>query len=190
MTRSKVKSRSHHDIAHLQPPTNVPTRYQLPTPYVQFPRYNRTKFYRSTSLQLCQRPTQGPYQVSTSYILWFPRYSPDKVFKLNFTVTRSKVKSRSHHDIAHLHPLTNVPIKYQLPTPYGFRDTARTNFFPLPIHPNTCLPIRIPWIKTTSHITSTYRHILLYNIKCGENSCTVCYLLLKKCFNRLLEILL
>ena len=37
-------------------------------------------------------------------------------------MARSKVKSRSHHDIAHLHPLTNVPTKYQLPTPYGFRD--------------------------------------------------------------------
>ena len=40
-----------------------------------------------------------------------------------------KVKSRSHHDAAHLHPLTNVPSKYQLPTPYGFRDTARTRFY-------------------------------------------------------------
>ena len=32
---------------------------------------------------------------------------------------RSKVKSRSDHDVAQLHPLTNVPTKYQLPTPYG-----------------------------------------------------------------------
>ena len=31
--RSNVKSRSNHDIAHLQPPTIVPTKYQLPTPY-------------------------------------------------------------------------------------------------------------------------------------------------------------
>ena len=31
-----------------------------------------------------------------------------------------KVKSSLDHDVAHLHPLTNVPIKYQLPTPYGF----------------------------------------------------------------------
>ena len=31
-----------------------------------------------------------------------------------------KVKSRSDHDVAHLHPPTNVPAKYQLPTPYGF----------------------------------------------------------------------
>ena len=27
----KVKSRSHHDAAHLQPLTNVPTKYELPT---------------------------------------------------------------------------------------------------------------------------------------------------------------
>ena len=43
-------------------------------------------------------------------------------------MARSKVESRSDHDIAHLHPLTNVPTKYQLPTPYGFRDTAWTRF--------------------------------------------------------------
>ena len=34
MTRSKVKSRSHYDIAHLQPQTNVPTKYQLPTSFL------------------------------------------------------------------------------------------------------------------------------------------------------------
>ena len=43
-------------------------------------------------------------------------------------MARSKVKSRSDHDVAHLHPLTNVPSKYQLPTPYGFRDIVRTRF--------------------------------------------------------------
>ena len=37
-------------------------------------------------------------------------------------MARSKVKSRLHHDIVHLHPLTNVPTKYQLPTPYGFQE--------------------------------------------------------------------
>ena len=40
-----------------------------------------------------------------------------------------KVKSRSDHDVAHLHPLTNINTKYQLPTPYGFRDIARTIFY-------------------------------------------------------------
>ena len=34
-------------------------------------------------------------------------------------MTRTKVKSRSHHDISHLQPLTNIPTKYQLPTPLG-----------------------------------------------------------------------
>ena len=45
------------------------------------------------------------------------------------TTTRSKVKSRSHHDAANLQPLTNVPTKHQLPIPYGFQDIARTRFF-------------------------------------------------------------
>ena len=44
-------------------------------------------------------------------------------------MARSKVKSRSDHDAAQLHPLTNVPTKYKLPTPYGFRDIARTKFY-------------------------------------------------------------
>ena len=30
-----------------------------------------------------------------------------------------KVKSWSDHNVAHLHSLTNVPTKYQLPTPYA-----------------------------------------------------------------------
>ena len=93
-------------------------------------------------------PNQYPYQVSTSYTLQFPRYSPDKILKVKVTTARSKVKSRSHHDVAHLHPLTNVPTKYQLPAPYGFQDiartiifklkvtTAQTNFFP-PAHRDT-----------------------------------------------------
>ena len=85
MARSKVKSRSDYDVAHLHPGTYVP-----------------------------------PYQVSTSYTLQFLRYSPDKIFKLKVTAARSKVKSWSDHDAAHLHFLTNVPNKYELPTPYGF----------------------------------------------------------------------
>ena len=44
-------------------------------------------------------------------------------------MARSKVKLWSHQDVAQLHPLTNVPTKYQLPTPYGFRDIARTRFY-------------------------------------------------------------
>ena len=43
-------------------------------------------------------------------------------------MARSKVKSRSHHDVTGLYPLTKVSTKYQLPTPYGSRDIPRTNF--------------------------------------------------------------
>ena len=50
-------------------------------------------------------------------------------FKGQVTTTRSKVKSRSHRDAVHLQPLTNVPTKHQLPTPYGFQDIARTRFY-------------------------------------------------------------
>ena len=85
-TRSKVKSRSHHDIAYLQHP-NI-------------------------------------YQIPTSYTLQLQRYCPEKILKVTVTTARSKIKSKSHHDIAHLQPQTNVPTKYQLPTPYGFRDIA------------------------------------------------------------------
>ena len=49
MARSKVKSRSHNDLAYLQPPTNVPTKYQLPGPY-GFHDIALTRFYRSRSL--------------------------------------------------------------------------------------------------------------------------------------------
>ena len=139
--RSNIKSRSHHDIAHLQPPTNVPTKYQLPTPYA-FWDIVRTTFYRSRSLRQSQRSNQVtpwrctptppklcPYQVSTSYTLQFPRYSPDKLLYVKITTARSKVKSRSHHDVAHLHPLTTVPNKYQLPTPCSFPDIAPTKFY-------------------------------------------------------------
>ena len=40
-----------------------------------------------------------------------------------------KVKSRSHHDILHLHTLANVPTQYQLPTHYGFQDIPQTRFY-------------------------------------------------------------
>ena len=72
---------------------------------------------------------QSPYQVSAFYTLWNPRNSLDKIFKLMVTITRSKVKSRSHHDVAHLQPLTNTRTKNQHPTPYGFRDIAQTRFY-------------------------------------------------------------
>ena len=74
-------------------------------------------------------PNQCSYQIWTSYTLRFPRYGPDKIFKVKVTTARSRVKSRSNYDEAQLHFLTNVPTKYELPTPYSFWDMARTRFF-------------------------------------------------------------
>ena len=77
----KVKSRSRHNVAHLHRVTNVPTKYQLPTPY-GFQDIAWTKFYRSRLLWQGQKSSQGqtmhtyipnqcPYQVSTSYTYGF-----------------------------------------------------------------------------------------------------------------------
>ena len=128
MTKSShVVTALHHNVAHLHLLSNVPTMYQLPTPY-GLGDIARTRFYRSRSLQqghlhpLTNVPTK--YQVPM-YTLQFLRYSLDKILWVKVTTARSKVKSRSHHDIAHLHPLINIPTKYQLSTPYGFCDTAR-----------------------------------------------------------------
>ena len=40
-----------------------------------------------------------------------------KILKVTVTTAGSKVKARSHHDAAHLQPISNVPTKYQPPTP-------------------------------------------------------------------------
>ena len=60
-----------------------------------------------------------PTNVHAKYQLPTPFCFRD-IARTRFYSTRSKVKSRSHHDVAHLQPLTNVPTKYQLPTPYGY----------------------------------------------------------------------
>ena len=52
-----------------------------------------------------------------------------RFFKVKGIMARLKVKSRSNYDIAQLYPLTNVPTKYQLPTPFGFRDMAWNKIF-------------------------------------------------------------
>ena len=87
----KVKSRSHHDVAHLHPLTNVPSKYQLPTPH-SFQDIAQTRFYRSRSLRKGQRSNPGqtmplhtytPQPMSIPSInflhLTVPRYSPDKI---------------------------------------------------------------------------------------------------------------
>ena len=63
-------------------------------------------------------PNQWLYQVSTFYTLWILNYSPENILKVKVTKARSKVNSRSHHDISHLHlchvcsggqPVTHFP---------------------------------------------------------------------------------
>ena len=55
----------------------------------------------------------------------------DPKVQQDFKGQYSKVKGQSvlHHDIAHLLPTTNVLTKYQLPTPYRFRNIAQTRFY-------------------------------------------------------------
>ena len=90
-SRSKVKSRSHHDVTHLQHTTNVPTKYELPTPYCT-QDIAQTRFYRSRSLgqgqikvtPRCCTPTppnQCPYQASTSYPLQFQEIAQTKLYR-------------------------------------------------------------------------------------------------------------
>ena len=45
-------------------------------------------------------PNQCPYQVSVSYTLQVQKYCPDKILRVEVTTAKSKVKSRSHHDVA------------------------------------------------------------------------------------------
>ena len=95
--RSKVKSRSHQGVAHLHPPTNIPTKFQIPTPY-GFQDIDRTRFSNSMSIRQGQRsneshytstsPNDCPYQVSASYNLQFLKYSLDNIFALKVTAAR------------------------------------------------------------------------------------------------------
>ena len=54
--RPMVKSRSHH-VTHLQPPANVPTKYQLYAPCI-FRYIAQSRFYRSRSIQAGQSSNQ------------------------------------------------------------------------------------------------------------------------------------
>ena len=76
--------------------------------------------------------TYKPQQISQpsfNFInLTVPEIWPGQDFIGQGLTARSKVKSRSNYDIAHLHPLTNVPTKYQLPSPYSFRDIDGQDF--------------------------------------------------------------
>ena len=67
-------------------------------------------------------PNQCSYPVSTSYMLQFLRYcqhfKQDFIGQCHYGKVKGQIKvtPRSHHDVVHLHHLTNVPTKHQLPT--------------------------------------------------------------------------
>ena len=75
-------------------------------------------------------------QVSTSKTLWYLRYSLDKILKVGVTTARSKVESRTHNEIAHLHPQINVPTTCHLLHLTVSNIQPGQGFFP----PSSCLP--------------------------------------------------
>ena len=83
---SKVKGQSvlHHDVAHLKPSTNVPTKYQLPTP-LTVSKIAQTRYYRSSSLRQVQRSNQGHTMTLHTYYPQ-PMCSPSISF-LHLTVS-------------------------------------------------------------------------------------------------------
>ena len=78
MARSKVKSRSHHDVLPLYTVAIVPTQYQLPTPY-SFRDMAQTRFYRSRSLRQGQRSSQDHAMMLHTYTA-----SPMSLPSINF----------------------------------------------------------------------------------------------------------
>ena len=72
-------------------------------------------------------PNQSPYEVLTFYTLQNPRNSPDKILQLIVTTTRS---NQDQTMMLHTYTtLTNIPTKYQLPTPYSIWYIAQTRFY-------------------------------------------------------------
>ena len=90
--RQDFKDEGHYNkfIDHLHPLTSFPHTYQI--------------LHLTVS------------EISTSDTLQFLKYSPDNILKVKVTTARSNVNKRSHHEAAHLHPLTNVPTKYPTTT--------------------------------------------------------------------------
>ena len=75
-------------------------------------------------------PNQYPNQLLSFNFqhLTLSEIQPRQDFQTQGHYRKVKVKTRSHHDVTHLQTLTNTTTKYQLPTPYGFLDIARTKF--------------------------------------------------------------
>ena len=139
MSRSKIKSLSHHDVAHLQPPTNVPIKYELSTPY-SFRGIARSRFKRSRLQRQGQRSNQGdtttfhtynPQPMSLSSIDFLhPTVSEiclDNLLKVKVNTTRS---NQSHTMTLHTYTTPNqCPYQVSTSYTYSFRDIAWTRFY-------------------------------------------------------------
>ena len=55
---------------------------------------------------------------SNPYVLGLGKYVSNITMENMLAESRSKVKVRSHYDMSCVQPLTNIPSKYQHPTPY------------------------------------------------------------------------
>ena len=71
---------------------------------------------------------QCQYQVSTFYNLWFPWLARTKRWRSR-SLQEGKRSNQVHsmkHEAVHLHPITDVPAKYQLSIFYSLPDIALT----------------------------------------------------------------
>ena len=73
--------------------------------------------------QLCKSAYNNQLQQSI-YLCHKRKIS--QIWQMN-TLWQSQ-SQRSHHDVAHLHPLTNVPTKCQPSAPYGIKEITQTRF--------------------------------------------------------------
>ena len=126
-TRSKVKSRSHHDAAHLQPPTNILTKHQLSTTY-GFRDIPWTRFCRSRSLRQGQRSNQGHTMTLHTYTaqpislpsINFLHIMVSDIVRTRFYRSRSLQqgqRSNQGHTMT-LHTYTPNQCSYQVSTSY------------------------------------------------------------------------
>ena len=121
---SKVKSRSHHDNAHVTPPKQCRSKYLPPAPY-NFQDIALTRFLRPRSQQTGQRSNQAHTMTLHTSLKFLPNIN---IIHLDFfskmkpkvTMVRSKVKSRSYYNVLHLQPPTNVSTKFETPIPHHF----------------------------------------------------------------------
>ena len=101
-----TRSNQDHTVTHLGPHPMVLSSIRFLQLIVskKWTRSQRPKI-KSKSHHDMELLHPHPCKISTSYILQFPRYSLDKILKVKITISGSKVKSRSHHDVAYTYTI-------------------------------------------------------------------------------------